>query len=158
MGGVMRQHVARSNRLRWKIALAGLSICGAIAMVGCGKRYPTVPVRGRVSLDGGPLPSAGVIYFTPSETFGGHPLRPATASFEADGAYSVYSFSNTEGLFPGKYDVHVHCWKVPPTMDGPPAQSYLPPKYAKANTSELKLIVEEGSAAKEFNIDIPGNK
>lgn len=63
-------------------------------------------------------------------------------------------FAKADGLFPGVYEAHLHCWKVPPTMDGPRAVSHLPAKYGKGDTSGLKLTVEEGSSAKEFNIDI----
>ena len=126
----------------------------ATLLAGCGNSADTIPVRGKVTLDGGSLPTAGTVYFTPIEAFGSHPLRPASANFDADGNYSVFSFEHAEGLFPGKYRVHVHCWKVPPTMDGPREQSYLPSKYERPHTSDLTLTIEENSSAKEFNIDI----
>lgn len=123
-------------------------------LAGCGKQYGTVPVRGKVTFNGGPMPTSGVVYFTPTETFGNHPLRPAAANFGTDGVYSVSSFADAEGLFPGKYEAHLHCWKVPPTMTGPKEVSYLPAKFGKPNTSGLTVTVEEGSSAKEFNIDV----
>jgi hypothetical protein len=126
----------------------------AILLAGCGKQYGTVPVRGKVTYNGGPMPARGVVYFTPLEAFGGHPMRPATGDFEADGSYTAFSFANAEGLFPGVYEAHLHCWKVPPTMDGPRAISHLPAKYGKPDASGLTLTVEEGSSGKEFNIDI----
>jgi hypothetical protein len=134
-----------------------LATC-ALLLAGCGKQYGTVPVRGKVTFNGGQLPAAGSVYFTPIETFGGHPLRPAAADFGRDGSYSVSAFANVEGLYPGKYEAHLHCWDIPPTMDGPPPRSYLPAKYCKANTSGLILTVEEGSSAKEFNIDVQGTR
>lgn len=128
----------------------------ALLLVGCGKQYGTVPVRGKVTFNGGPMPARGVIYFTPLEATGGHPLRPATGDFGTDGSYTSYSFANVEGLFPGVYEAHLQCWKVPPTMDGPRAISYLPARYGKGDTSGLKLTVEEGASSKEFNIEITG--
>lgn len=128
----------------------------AILVAGCGKKYDTVPVRGKVTFNGGPMPANGVVYFTPLEVFGGHPMRPGTGDFEADGSYKTFSFGTTEGLFPGVYEAHLHCWKVPPRMDGPKAVSYLPAKYSKGDTSGLKLTVEEGGSAAEFNIDVTG--
>lgn len=127
-----------------------------VFFTGCGKKYDTVPVRGKVTFNGGPMPANGVIYFTPLEVYGGHPMRPATGDFETDGSYKTFSFANVEGVFPGVYEAHLQCWKVPPRMDGPKAVSYLPAKYGKATTSGLKLTVEEGSSAQEFNIDITG--
>jgi hypothetical protein len=128
----------------------------AVLIAGCGKQYGTIPVRGKVTFNGGPMPTSGVVHFTPVESFGGHPLRPAWANFGVDGNYNVASFADVEGLYPGKYEAHLHCWKVPRTMEGPTAVSHLPAKYTKANTSELKLTVEEGSSGKEFNIDVQG--
>jgi hypothetical protein len=150
------------NRLRksvGKTSLVSTSRCLAPALCvlllcGCGKQYGTVPVRGKVTFNGGPMPTTGVVYFTPTETFGGHPMRPASADFGTDGEYSVSSFADAEGLYPGTYEAHLHCWKVPPTMTGPKEVSYLPAKFGKANTSNLKVTVEEGSSAKEFNIDV----
>jgi hypothetical protein len=130
----------------------------AILLVGCGKQYGTVPVRGKVTFNGGPMPAKGVIYFTPLEAYGSHPMRPATADFETDGSYTAFSFANAEGLFPGVYEAHLHCWKVRPTMDGPRAISHLPAKYGKGDTSGLTLTVEEGASAKEFNIDVTGTR
>jgi hypothetical protein len=105
-------------------------------------------------LNGGPMPTEGMVFFTPTESIGGHPLRPASADFGPDGNYSVSSFQGVEGLFPGTYEVHVQCWQVRPTMGGPPPRSHLPAKYGKPDTSGLTLTVEEGSSGKEFNIDI----
>jgi hypothetical protein len=144
---------------RNKIRTAGrffVLVSCAVLIAGCGKQYGTIPVRGKVTLNGGPMPTSGVVHFTPIETFGGHPLRPAWANFGVDGNYNVASFADVEGLYPGKYEVHLNCWKVPRTMEGPPAVSHLPAKYTKASTSELKLTVEEGASAKEFNIDVQG--
>lgn len=128
----------------------------AILFVGCGKQYGTVPVRGKVTFNGGPVPAKGVVYFTPLEASGNHPMRSATGDFGTDGSYTTFSFADVEGLFPGVYEAHLHCWKVPPRMDGPRAVSYLPAKYSKGDTSGLKLTVEEGASATEFNIDVTG--
>lgn len=104
------------------------------------------------------MPAAGSVFFTPIETIGGHPQRPAVADFGVDGNYSVSSYADVEGLFPGIYEAHIHCWKVPPTMSGPPPRSHLPAKYGKGDTSGVKLTVEENSSGKEFNIDITETK
>jgi hypothetical protein len=149
------QNSGGTNASHMVARVLAFAVC-SLLLAGCGKQYGTVPVRGKVTYNGGPMPTSGVVYFTPVETFGGHPLRPASADFGIDGNYKVSSFADVEGLFPGKYEAHLHCWKVPPTMDGPRPISHLPAKYGKANTSELKLTVEEGSSEKEFNIDVQG--
>jgi hypothetical protein len=140
------------------IALSQFVLLASFAtiLVGCGNRYEAVPVKGKVTFNGGPMPAAGTVYFSPVEVSGDNPMRPAAADFGTDGEYRVSAFAGTDGMIPGTYDVHLHCWKVPPTVDGPRAVSHLPAKYGTAKTSDLKLTVEQGSSAKEFNIDIRG--
>jgi hypothetical protein len=42
---------------------------------------------------------------------------------------------------PGKYIMHVESWETPPSMQGPPAKSYVPKKYQSALTSGFKLDI-----------------
>jgi hypothetical protein len=127
-----------------------------LALPGCGRDRPkTVPVRGRVTLAGGDLPAGGTLWFTPEEAAAGFALRPGTADFAADGAYLVKTFVPGDGLLPGRYRVRVDCWKVPPNMEGKPAQSHLPAKYQNPQTSGLVLEVRPDSAPITYDIDIP---
>ena len=145
---------AKPPKMTHRFSFLALLFLLSLLLSGCGKRLGTVPVSGKVTLDGGPMPTGGVVYFTPVEAFGDHPLRPGSGTFNPDGSYVVSSFADVEGLFPGVYQAHLHCWKVAPTMDGPKAQSHLPAKYERGETSDLKLTIEEGASPIEFNIDI----
>jgi hypothetical protein len=112
-----------------------------------------VPVEGRVTLDGQPPPAPGTIFFAPAESFGDQPLRPAQATFDQTGYFLATAFSDADGLIPGRYRVHMHCWEIEPTVDGPPAKSFVPMRYTSPGTSGLELVVE--SAAESMQWDIP---
>jgi hypothetical protein len=114
-----------------------------------------VPVRGKITLGGGQWPKPGLLYFTIEEPAEGLPGRPGTAKFDTDGNFTVTSFDEGDGLIPGTYKIGVECWEVPPTMEGPPAKSYVSPVYESPATSGLTLIVEPGSQAVTLTWDVP---
>ena len=133
------------------------ALCLAVS-AGCGRSGPeTVPVVGKVTLDGGAWPTAGRLYFNPLETAEGLPRRPGTADFDTDGRFTVSSWEQGDGLVPGKYKVGVECWKVQPTMGGPPAVSYVAEPYQAAATSDKVVVIEPGSPEVELNWDVPRN-
>ena len=126
-----------------------------LAMTGCGGRgVELVPVAGRVTLDGQPPPGPGTIYFTPYEALGDQPLRPARAYFGKDGEFTARAFDDAKGLIPARYKVGLHCWEVEPTIDGPPAVSYIPARYMSAGTSGLEFTVEPGARPITWNAEL----
>lgn len=114
-----------------------------------------VPVSGRVTLDGGPWPKDGVITFGPITQES--TSRPASATFDTSGNFTVMSFDNSPGLYPGTYNVGVECWEEPPGMskNGKPTagKSPVPKKYRTGMSSGLKLTVAAG-ATPDANFDI----
>jgi hypothetical protein len=138
--------------------LLAASFCGLALLIvspGCGSGKPgIVPVSGTVTLDGGPMPAEGTVWFTAVESAPGFPMRPAVGDFGPDGKYQAKSWEPGDGLMPGKYKVWVACYKVPPTMGGPPPVSHLPRKYAGTATSGLELTVESGSDPVTYDIDL----
>lgn len=134
-----------------RVALMAALLAGA----GCRGNYPpTVPVRGRVTFHGGAWPDEGTIYFLPEKPAEGHTHHPGMASFGPDGSFRVRTFTAGDGLAPGTYVVRIECWKVPPTMGGPPAESYLPPDYYTGKRSLPKLVVEPGARRVWFEYDV----
>ena len=124
-------------------------------LAGCGpKRNEPVPVTGVVTMDGGRVPGAGRLYFTADKAAEGVPLRPGVAVFNEQGRFAAKSFRKGDGLLPGTYRVGAECWKTMPTMEGPPAESYLPPKYQSPLTSGWEVVVEPGSKPIEVTFDI----
>lgn len=149
-----------SQRFRpaFRVTLFAASFCGLgllVGLSGCGSDKPgIVPVSGTVTLDGGPMPAEGTVWFTAVESAPGFPMRPAVGDFGPDGKYRAKSWEPGDGLMPGKYKVWVACYKVPPTMGGPPPVSYLPRRYAGTATSGLELNVEAGSDPVTYDIDL----
>jgi hypothetical protein len=113
-----------------------------LSLAGCdnGSPKPTL-VKGRITLNGGKWPTAGVLYFNPIEGVEGYPRVPGTADFDADGKFVARTTKPGDGLMPGKYNVRVACWKVIPTMDKPAGVSYLPAKYSDPQLSGLEVSV-----------------
>jgi len=114
-----------------------------------------VKVRGTITYGGGPWPKSGTLVFTSVKPAEGFPGRPGTAQFDTQGRFVVRTWENVEGLMPGQYRVGVNCWKIPPTMGGPPSASYVPEKFRSAATSGIELNIEPGDSPKELHLDIP---
>ncbi len=133
-------HWKKSKRFKGLAGQATLSVLLAAMLAGCGgSDQGLVPVSGKVTFDEGPVPAAGRLLFVPAE--GAQGLRPAFASFDTSGSFTVQSFRPGDGLESGDYRVGVTCWKVQPTMGGPRGVSYLPKKYKNPTTSGLQLTV-----------------
>jgi hypothetical protein len=118
--------------------------------VGCGSSEPgLVPVRGKVTLDGGPWPKEGTINFTPAGTAEGadpSKSRPGSAKFATDGSFTAGSFEEGDGLFPGTYKVALDCLETPPQMTNTgkmiEGRNAAPKTYRDPATSGLTLTVK----------------
>lgn len=140
----------------------GMAAIVPLLMVGCsaGRRgVEVVRVSGRLTCDKGPMPAAGQLLFVPRQAMGAganpaRPLRPASATFAVDGAFTATSWTPGDGLVPGTYAVVVDCWQVPPTMDGPPAVSFIAPVYGAAETTPLELVVPPGAGPVSVALDV----
>lgn len=132
----------------------GVALLICCVLCGCrGRGVQQVPVSGTVTLDGGPMPGPGTIYFTPVSATDGAPLRPSSAPFAADGRYVAGSFGEGGGLIPGSYKVAIHCWKISPNMEGVPGESFIPQRYQSAGTSGLEFTVSSGGGmTKDFKL------
>lgn len=120
-----------------------LIVIGLLCLTGCGSGNPeTVPVSGKVTLEGGPWPKPGMLFFTPIEEVPGFPMRPATADFDVDGLFrSATTYEAGDGVLPGKYRVRVECWEQAPNMEGKPVKSHVPSRYDNAATSGLEATI-----------------
>jgi hypothetical protein len=133
------------------------AVCVAVG-AGCQKSpLELVPVQGRILYGGGQWPAGGTILFLPEEPMSGHTYHPGTANFGTDGRFSAGTFRAGDGLVPGTYVVRVECWKVPPTMGGPPPESYLPPAYLRGEKSLPNLVVPADSRRVDvdYGVDKP---
>ncbi|MFO0910897.1 MAG: hypothetical protein U0835_10205 [Isosphaeraceae bacterium] len=139
------------------VAALGLMLGGCVV-----EEHGKVPVRGRVTLNGGDWPQSGVLYFTPA----GLPpdsdeARAAvtSAAFDRSGSFVVNRSLPGEGLLPGDYLVGVECLDYPanqldPGGRAPLATSLIPDRFRRANTSGLKVTVKRGEGGGDLVIDV----
>jgi len=154
-----REHEGRAVRLRLLSVRVLLFGVAGMAALGCGNnRPPTVPVSGKVTIDGKAPPAGGTVWFTPDEAAAGFAMRPGTGDFAADGVFQAKTFAPGDGLLPGHYLVRIDCWKVAPNMEGKRTQSYLPAKYQNPQESGLELTVKPDDDPLTFDVEIPASK
>jgi hypothetical protein len=119
-------------------------------LAGCGgsDRPKTIPISGKVSINGQAPGEGGKLYFTPTQPAEGYFKRPASGTFTAAGEYRVMSWEVDDGLVPGHYTVGV----VP--ID--PNKTAIPTKYQQGATSGLEVDVPMDQGSIEFNIEVVG--
>lgn len=117
-------------------------------LVGCGgsDRPQTIPITGRVTLNGQPPGEVGKLFFTPTQAAAGYEKRPATAGYTADGTYRVMSWVPDDGLVPGSYTISV--------MPSDVTASKVAQKYRQSGTSGLTVDVPADGGQVEFNIEL----
>src|SRR5262245_49885729 len=110
----------------WAVAIAA----ALVSLSSCGSDRPkTIPISGRVNIDGKAPGEAGKIFFSPTEVADGYSKRPASGSFDPEGNYRVMSWAPDDGLVPGHYAVSVR-----PTD---PNKTAIAAKYQVNSTSGL---------------------
>ena len=120
------------------------SLLTMIALNGCGPQHPkTIPVKGRVTINGNAPGEVGKLYFTPAE---GYSSRPASGGFMADGNYHVMSWAPDDGLVPGRYAVSL--------VPADPHKTAIPAKYQQNTTSGLEVDVPVDQKKVEYNIEL----
>ena len=135
-----------------------LFVAACILAAGCSDgRTRTIEVTGRVTYGGGDWPKPGVLYFAPLEPIGNLPQRPGTAKFGTDGRFRARTFSDGDGLIPGRYRINIECWDTPPTMTNPTAaKSYIPSTFQTATANGLEVVVEpDATGPVEVAFDVP---
>jgi hypothetical protein len=112
---------------------------------------PTHPVKGKVFFEGCPAPNAQVVFHL-FETGRKRPIRAGDALVEADGSFTLTTFTPNDGAPEGEYAVTV-TWRDPPlTAAGRPGPNRLPEAYSQIDSSGLRVRVRPG--ANEFNFEL----
>jgi hypothetical protein len=131
-------------RLRWII----LGV--VLAVYGCGGGGPrTVPVSGRVQLNGQPLPDAQVIFRPDSKE-----LSPGPASYgktDAQGRFVLRTMDGRDGAVVGPHKVRISLpVKAAGGGDDAPAANKLPARYSGDNTILTFTVHEGGTNEADF--------
>jgi len=116
----------------------GVVLLSFLAAPGCSGSGNPVKVEGIVTLDGKPLPDAG-ISLTPEDGHG----PPASGMSGADGTFRLTTFSSGDGAFPGTYKVIVSLGE--PENEG---AKTMDPKDAKGMMDMMKKVKEEKKTKK----------
>ncbi len=124
---------------------------GALAIVclgGCGEngRPKTIPVTGRLTIDGHEPGEFGKLFFTPTLVAEGYNKRPASGSFNSDGSFSAMSWAPNDGLVPGHYTIKI--------MPADLAMTKIPKRYQDSSTSGLEVDVPVDQGKIDHNIDL----
>jgi hypothetical protein len=135
------------NRLaRWSWAV----MSAAMLLVGCGQAQEpwekVYPATGVVKYQGKPLAGA-MITLIPEDASFPKTVRP-TAVTDADGEFEIGTYSSGDGAPAGNYKVLVLHFPVEGSEEAPHAgPNDLPAKYAKAETTDLKVTIDEEETA-----------
>lgn len=123
----------------------------AALLMGC-SRPPVslVEVTGRVTFADGLPPAPCRVFFAPVFGAETRDMRPGTADCDSNRNFSAVTFNVHRGLRPGRYEVRVACWKVPPSAANPFGVSHLP-----ADWTPPVIDVPEGSDGIQLAIAIP---
>ena len=138
-----------------RVAIVAFSLSALLP--GCGSGGPErVPVRGRITFNGGEWPAPGSLYFVPIAPANGYPQKPGSAPFDVDGKFIAETLQSGDGLVPGRYQVGVNCWAEPYRMGGPPRKSHVPVEYRDAATSGFEVDIDAlANVDIVLNFDVP---
>ena len=141
------------RRLRRPLTLFYLAtLAGFLAGCGDGEdpHPPTVPVQGKVTYQGQPVPK-GTITFQPP---GG---RPAVGEIQPDGTYSLSTFGQKDGAILGTHQVMIVAntgdpTKMPSTPGYVVPKDLVPQKYSSVETSGLEAVVTKDKKPYDFEL------
>jgi hypothetical protein len=143
---------------RLVLPLCVLTCVVSVSLTGCESRFPkTVPVSGKVTWQGRPLPD-GMVAFIPTTTGEGHPTRSAGGEIGAEGTYRLSSYRPNDGAQPGEYRVTVTSYSSRSRrgdVDVKQTISRIPERYGKPSESGLTFrIPAEARGPLTFDIDL----
>ena len=119
-------------------------LCMIVSTAGCtgGSESADAAARGKVSLDGKPLPG-GVVLFIPRGGSG----QGGSALIQSDGTFTVRTSASKSGIDAGDYAVFIK-----PTDDMTDGGG-IPPKYGDESNIELMATIRQGGVT-ELNFEL----
>src|SRR5262249_35893896 len=141
--------------------------CLAFAVVGCGSSFKTVPVSGRVLVDGEPLTIGNAtVLFKPDASKGNKSKLDFAGKVDNEGNYSLYYGKGNAGVAPGWYKVAVVAMESPQTRPepnkerpkGPPPRrrSLIDTKYTLPASSGIEIEVVENPTPGAYDLNLKG--
>jgi hypothetical protein len=143
---------------RWEPSTSLLPVMPALLLLmGCNQsQFPLVPVTGTVTFDGGGCPGPGSVTLQPLEISQELPNRPASGNFKIDGAYTVNTFNNQQGVLPGRYRVVVSCLSGGPDFNK--ADPWGDVNFIAESYHPTELTIDADSGPVNLDIDVPLRK
>jgi hypothetical protein len=141
---------------------AALLFLVALPVLGCGDNSgvgPTLPVAGKVTLNGRPLTTATtIVLFKPDPSRGNNSPFEPTATVDGDGNYRLAT-RGKKGAPPGWYKVVVTATEGRADADASPkqhrpARSLLAPRYGQAATTPLVVEVVEDPSPDAYDLKL----
>ena len=134
--------------MTFRCGMAGVAAVLCL-LVSCGPAgIPRVPVRGKITFDGGDWPKPPIFDCAPLKGARGLPATHGSAWVGQNGEFKV-------DLVPGTYVVNITCWEVEPAPDDySRAKSYVPKRFENGD-AKPKVEVPVGSKGVDFTFDIP---
>jgi hypothetical protein len=155
---------------KWSLATA-LALCLTLAAAGCGSSFKTVPVTGKILVDGKPLTEAdATIVFRPDPSKGNALSMDFSGLADEEGNYTLYYENGKPGAAPGWYKVAVVAteplnFRTGPddmkkgrkVIAGPPVRKTLiDRKYTLPTTSGIEIEVVEKPAPGAYDLQLTG--
>jgi len=147
------------NRCFLRFQIAGLLLAGLVVtswLSGCGsqeKGPELIPVSGTITVDGNPLPKAGISFRPDASKGNTAPFEPGGAADE-NGKYELIAAAK-KGAPPGWYKVVVFPFSRPPGMGAPQVKSKpFNKKYSNPKTTDLSIEVKAGAAAGAYDLQL----
>jgi hypothetical protein len=147
-------------------------VCLGVGASGCGSGFKTVPVSGKLLLNGVPLTDVdATIMFRPDASKGNTLSLDFAGTVDEEGNYSLHYGNGNSGAAPGWYKVAVVAMeplqpKRPPTPEerkkirpGPSAhvrKSLIDEKYKFPTSSGIEIEVVESPAANAYDLNLLG--
>jgi hypothetical protein len=128
-------------------------LCNVFVFVlaGCGRGETTIPVKGKVLVDGQPL-TVGTVIFTPDAVRGNTSLHEPRGKLDATGVYQAYQTKDRTGVAPGWYKISISAQRLKDAKDPYSYVSVIPTKFAHPETSGLALEVVANPAPGAYDM------
>jgi hypothetical protein len=139
------------GRLPWAVAW----LVVPVALLGCGRAegVKTVPVAGRITVDGQPLTvENATVLFKPDASHGNTSALEPAGTVDERGNYTLFTGAR-QGAPPGTYRVLVAAAERR-ARPFTPARVLVHPRYGRVETSGLTVEVVENPAAGAYDLQL----